>query len=145
VACRGRRTLAGCAQRRADRDAPIEAGRFRVSLPSARRVPECEGARARTRAREAAQDVTGQGNDPEQDREGARVRLERAIVNHMLAEERDGWARAEMELAMNEHSPADVSVALEHLFEVGVIELAGETVSPSQSTAYLDRIGLMGI
>jgi hypothetical protein len=50
-----------------------------------------------------------------------------------------------MERELSDHHPLDLSAALEHLVAMGVLASDRGTFSPSQSTAYLDRLGVIGI
>ena len=86
--------------------------------------------------------MTGANND----RERARVRLERAIVNRMLTDDHPRrWTRAEIERQLRPQQAPEVDEALEHLLEMGVISVEHDECWPSQCTSHLERIQVIGI
>jgi hypothetical protein len=71
--------------------------------------------------------------------------VHRAIVSTMLVAPQRKWTRAEMERELSDHHPLDLSAALEHLAAMGVLVSDRGAFSPSRCTAYLDRLGVIGI
>ncbi len=70
--------------------------------------------------------------------------VERAVVLALLAEPR--WCHAALEVKLHDIPPLDISDALEHLQDTGVVTLDGEQVlSASACARHLDALGLIAV
>jgi hypothetical protein len=79
--------------------------------------------------------------DPLQE-EGA----QHVIVLQMMREDHEPrWSRRELERELYDVDPEAIGVALERLWEQGVVQMEGDRVWASPCARHLDALGLIGI
>lgn len=73
------------------------------------------------------------------------IGTERAVLFHLLTEDRERWTREQLQAALFDADPDAIDTALRTMAELGLAVTDGESFAASPGARRVDAMGLIGI